>query len=137
MPPRQVLLLAEACLSLVAASAAIKFLPFRRVVAAAERIPRLRIPAELQEPELVRQVPWAVERIAALVPWRIVCFQKGVAVHRMLRRRGVRSALHYGVRRAPAGNVEAHVWVTVQGEAVVGGIEAEAFTCLATFPAAD
>lgn len=131
--PRQVVLLTEAFLSLAATSAAIKFLPFRRVAASAERRPRLRIPRAWQEQEPLRQVLWAVERTAALVPWRTVCFQKGLTVHRMLCRRGASPALHYGVRRGAPGNVEAHVWVTVGGEAVIGGDEAAEFTCVATF----
>lgn len=131
------MLLAEAFLSLAASSAAIKFLPFRWVVAGAGRRPRLRIPPQWQGPKPIPQVLWAVERTAALAPWRTVCFQKGLAVHRMLRRRGVQSALHYGVRRAADGNVEAHVWVTVLGQAVIGGDEAPEFTCVATFVPAD
>lgn len=135
--PRQRLLLAEAFVVLAATSAAIKFLPFRRVVAAAAREPSLRISPGWQEPEVIRQVRWAVDRIATLVPWRSVCFQKGLAAHVLLRRRGVKSLLHYGVRRAPDGEMGAHVWVTVEGMAVVGGKEAPEFTCLATYPAAD
>lgn len=135
--PRQVLLLAEAFVAIAASSAAIKFLPFRRVVASAERWPWMRVSAEWPAPELVSHVRWSVDRIAALVPWRAVCFQTGVAAHVMLRRRGIKSALHYGVRRAPSGNIEAHVWVTVQGAAVVGGKEAAEFTCVATFAPAD
>ncbi len=71
-----------------------------------------------------------------LVPWRAVCFQQGLAVHSMLRRRGIGSILHYGIRRAPEGGMGAHVWVCVNGQPVIGGEEAPGFSCLATYPAA-
>lgn len=69
------------------------------------------------------------------VPWRVVCFQQGLALHWMARRRGIASVLHYGVAHDPAG-LAAHVWVSVDGRIVIGGEEAPRFACLAYFPAA-
>lgn len=81
---------------------------------------------------------WAVEAIARRLPWRTVCIQKGLAVQRLLRSSGVDAILHYGARRAPdSGELEAHVWVTVAGEAVIGGEEAVGFAEIAAFPFAE
>lgn len=128
-------LVAEALLMLAASSAGIRFLPFRRIAAAAARESSRRIAPEWDKFTTTRQIRWAVQATATMVPWRTVCFQKGLAAHAMLRRRGIPSVLHYGVRNLPEGGMGAHVWVCVDGQTVLGGAEAPAFACLATFPA--
>ncbi|HEX8466476.1 MAG TPA: lasso peptide biosynthesis B2 protein [Allosphingosinicella sp.] len=123
-------MLAEALAALALASLAIALLPFRRVAAAASA-PGHR-PARV-DPETVRRARSALIGWSRRVPWRAVCFQKGLALHWMLRRRGIRSVLLYGARRDGEG-LAAHVWVEVEGETVIGGEEAPGFTCLARFP---
>ena len=82
----------------------------------------------------VQRVAQAVNAWARRFPWKTVCFQKGLALHWMLRRRGVDSRLHYGVDHHAVKGLRAHVWVSVGGETVMGGEVADEFTCLATFP---
>lgn len=124
------LLLAEALAALALASLAIALLPFRRVAAAASvRGPR----GPRTDAEMVRRVRGAVQGWAKRVPWKAVCFQRGLALHWMLRRRGIRSVLLYGARHQGEG-LAAHVWVDVDGETVIGGEEAPGFACLARFP---
>ena len=53
----------------------------------------------------------------------------------MLRRRGIDARLHYGARNDhSAGNLEAHVWVTVDGVVVIGESEAGRFAEIAAYP---
>lgn len=79
----------------------------------------------------------AVARMAARVPFRALCLQQSIAVQRMLRRRGVASAIVFGLR--PAGGAGrdddlAHAWVTVRGSTVSGLIEdLESYTVLARY----
>ena len=82
----------------------------------------------------MRRVRWAVQAWARHVPWRAVCFQQGLALHWMLRRRGVASVLLYGVAKRGGEGLAAHVWVDVDGATVIGGEEAPNFVCLARFP---
>jgi hypothetical protein len=123
-------ILAEALAALALASLAIALLPFRRVAAAASAPGR---GPERADPETVRRARSAVTGWSRRVPWRAVCFQKGLAVHWMLRRRGIPSVLLYGVRNGGDG-LAAHVWVDVDDQTVIGGEEAANFTCLARFP---
>ena len=123
-------LFVEALATLAVASMAIRLLPFRWVAAAASKSGRKTAPAD---PETVRRVRGAVRGWGRRVPWKSVCFQRGLALHWMLRRRGIPSVLLYGVRRQGAG-LAAHVWVDVDGETVIGGEEAPDFACLARFP---
>jgi GNAT superfamily N-acetyltransferase len=123
-------LLAEALATLALASLAIALLPFRKVAAAASAGGRKPGPARADD---VARARWAVQAWARRVPWRTVCFQRGLALHWMLRRRGIGSVLLYGARR-DADGLAAHVWVDVDGETVIGGEEAAGFACLARFP---
>jgi hypothetical protein len=123
-------ILAEALATLALASLAIALLPFRRVAAAASAPGR---GPERTDPETVRRARSAITGWSRRVPWRVVCFQKGLALHWMLRRRGIPSVLLYGARREADG-LAAHVWVDVDGETVIGGEEAPGFACLARFP---
>jgi hypothetical protein len=126
------LLLGEALLALGWASLAIRILPFRRVAASASRP---RAPAR-RRATAAAKICWAVEAWARRVPWKAVCFQRGLAAHVMLRRRGLNSILHYGVARKEGEGLSAHVWVSLDGPILLGGREAPDFICLATFPSA-
>jgi GNAT superfamily N-acetyltransferase len=125
-------LLFEALPALALASLAIKLVPFRRVAAAASR--RGKGSGRAADEAFVRKARWAVEAWSKRVPWRTVCFQQGLALHAILRRRGIASLLHYGVARDAAKGLRAHVWVTVDGRPAIGGEEAGGFACVATFP---
>lgn len=128
------LVLAEGFVMLGLASAAIRLLPFRRVVAAAglwSGATRARGWSD----GTVCTVQWAIRTCAKRVPWKAVCFQRGLALHLMLRRRGAASVLHYGVSQAGIDGLSAHVWVSLDGRDVIGGEQAPGFTCLASYPA--
>jgi hypothetical protein len=130
------LVLLEALVILTIASAIIKLLPFRRTVELTQR----RLPRKIDDPEkqrrLIAQARWAVLACAGRVPWRAVCFQKGLTLQLMLRRRGIPSTLHYGVAQSEGEGLRAHVWVGVGDRTILGGEEAPQFSCLASFPAA-
>jgi hypothetical protein len=132
LTPRDWLLAGEALAALAWASLAIALLPFRKVAAAASK-PSTPPVAGL-DAGLPGRIRWAVDAWGRRVPWRAVCFQRGLAAHRMLRRRGYGSILHYGVAQEAAKGLSAHVWVSLDGQTVIGGEEAPNFTCLATFP---
>lgn len=122
-------LLAEAVVALGAASVAVRMMPFKRAV----RLGARRL-AGSEAPDLIGDARWAVETAARYIPWRAVCFQRGIALQWMLRRRGVDALLHYGVGCDEAGELQAHVWVAANDRVVIGGEEAERFQQVATFP---
>lgn len=80
-----------------------------------------------------REVSWAVTAAARRVPWRAKCLEQGLAAQAMLRRRGLASVLHYGVK-SEAGGLRAHVWITIDGRNVVGGPMAVGYSEVARFP---
>ncbi|MDB5720492.1 MAG: stage sporulation protein [Alphaproteobacteria bacterium] len=128
--------LAESLVTLAFVSLAIKLAPFRSVVKLLSKPGDAKPAATPEERTEVIRCRWAVERLAALVPWRTVCFQKGLALHLMLRRRRIASFLHYGVLQNAERGLAAHVWVSESDRIVIGGEIAADYSELARFPAA-
>lgn len=123
----QLVLRAAAWLSI--ASAAVALMPFRRAVTLGSVALRPGRHAD------VNDCVWAVRAAAQRLPWRTMCIEQGLTVQRLLRRAGVDAVLHYGARHDPqSGKLEAHVWVSVGGETIIGGEAAGGFAELATYP---
>ena len=124
---REVLL--RALLTLTGASAAVAFLPFRMAI-------RFGLVAKRRHGTLAPdECVWAVEAAARRLPWRAVCIEQGLAAQRMLRSAGVDAVLHYGARHCEeSGKLQAHVWVSVGDETIIGGEEAADFAEIATYP---
>ncbi|HLZ83628.1 MAG TPA: lasso peptide biosynthesis B2 protein [Caulobacteraceae bacterium] len=79
----------------------------------------------------------AVDAAARRAPWPVRCFEKALAAHAMLRRRGAASVLYYGGRNDASRGLTAHAWVRLGGANVVGGDSAGDFAVLAAFPPAE
>lgn len=73
-----------------------------------------------------------MEAAARRMPFRALCFERGLTLQRMLRRRGEPARLHYGI--APGGMLKAHVWVTLHGRTILGGEEAPDYPEVAQWP---
>jgi len=84
--------------------------------------------AECATAEIARRVRWAVEAVARHSPAAFVCFPQTLAGYTMLRRRGVRSTIVYGVARAADGKLIAHTWLVVGDRVVLGGEGSAQFT---------
>ena len=122
-------LLIDAALALCLASTALALLPFRRAILLGS------VELGTDRTARVEDCIWAVEAAARWLPWRTVCIQHGLAAQRLLRRAGIDARLHYGARHEPGtAKLQAHVWVTVDGKAVIGGSEAANFAEIAAFP---
>lgn len=127
-------LVCEAAAALALASAAIAIMPFCFVTRTASWGCMRRTTPEQDRLAIEFRVCWAVKACARRVPWRAVCFQVGLAVQWMLRRRGIPSVLYYGAAMQPAGQLVAHVWVCDGEIAVVGASTAGSFAALGRFP---
>jgi hypothetical protein len=128
------LLLFEAIFCLAIARVAIALLPFRYIGVLAALPLRWPTPPEQARLIMVRRVRWAIITTAGRVPWRALCFQRGLAAQFMLRRRGVPSVLYYGVAQDSATGLLAHVWVRDGNIEVLGGEISSRFAVLTTFP---
>lgn len=118
-----------AIVTLTAASAAVALLPFRTAIGFGS------VALKRRRAMTVEDCVWAVEAAARRLPWRTMCIEQGLAAQRLLRNAGVDAVLHYGARHgADSGKLEAHVWVSVADETIIGGDEAPEFAEIATYP---
>jgi hypothetical protein len=121
--------LREAAVMLVLARLAVRFVPPARVFAWAHRPPR-RICRFAGDD--VSWIAWAVEHLAGRSWMNALCLPCALAAHAMLRRRGIASRLCLGVARNADG-LDAHAWIEVGDDKIVGATEAEKLTRLAEF----
>jgi len=126
----QLPLAAEALLTLMAAWLAVRFLPFRHAIALGAR-PLSRESCDMGTVWRIRRM---IDRLSARVPWRAVCIERGIAMQRMLRRRGFDARLQYGAAMGPAAALSAHVWVTLADQIVIGEDSSDDYARLASFP---
>ncbi|HEV7845500.1 MAG TPA: lasso peptide biosynthesis B2 protein [Thermoleophilaceae bacterium] len=85
-------------------------------------------PAQLIE---AKRVGATVAAGASRLPWHPTCLRQALAVRRMLGRRAIPSKLHLGVTSVSEG--EAHAWVTVGDEAVIGARGRQRYVPLGAF----
>jgi len=124
-------LLAEAGVAVLAASLAIRLVPFRTL---AERLGQgAGGGSAAADTETAYWLRRAVLAWARRLPWRAMCFEQGLAAFALLRRRGLKATLHYGAATVE-GELKAHVWVTSGATEVVGCENKEDYGLLARFP---
>ena len=83
------------------------------------------------DPRTARRIGQAVDRAGDSV--RATCLRRAIAAAWMLRARGARPTLHYGVAKGD-GTTIAHAWLELDGTSIVGAAQAARFTLLASFP---
>jgi Transglutaminase-like superfamily len=123
----------EAVVQVTRASLELRLLPSKRTVSLLGSV-GTSVPEESVDQPQLREAALVGRAVAAAgrrLPWHPTCLRQALAAQRMLRRRGIANRLHLGV--ASAAELEAHAWVTVQGEPVVGNAGLERFVPLAAF----
>jgi hypothetical protein len=135
-------LLVEAVACLLAARLALIFIPFPRL---ARRLgtfvpptdPRAaRIQTEVMTDRarrLAEEIGWAVTRSARYVPFKAVCLPQAMAARVMLKRRGVKSVMHFGAAKGQQKPLDAHAWLDAAGVEVTGYPVAKNFAEIACF----
>ena len=124
----------EAGLWLVVAVILRRLLPFSALTALASRRARSSVRCADRRAHRVQQVGWAVRAMALRLPWTAACFDQAIAAQAMLRWRGVPSTMVFGAGWNCARVLQAHVWVKVGSQGVVGCELAADFAAMASFP---
>ncbi len=136
----------EAALALLLAQLLVRFIPPRFWLRLLDVEPGARPggdigPTSVQPRQQDLRVPRKVGRIAGKMarhlPFRARCLAQSMAAQWMLRRRGIRSILAFGVRRSVGENasLEYHAWLMVGGECVIGGSEIGSYSPFPPFAA--
>jgi len=121
-------LLVEAVACLTGARLALVFVPFPRlarrlgsfVPPVDSRVRDASSPAPAGHSRHAERIGWAVTRAARYVPFRAVCLPQAMAARIMLRRRGIRSVLHFGAAKRGREPFETHAWLDAAGVEVTG-----------------
>lgn len=138
--PRRALLI-EAALYLLLARLTLIIVPFPRL---SHRIGTFVGPADprairAQQDKLPDQahtaleVGWAVSRAAGYVPFKAMCLPQAMSAKAMLRRRRIKSVLHFGTTGGKKAALVAHVWLDAAGVEVTGYPVGNEFTEIACF----
>lgn len=119
-------LLLETAYWIVAARLAVLVVPFSRI---ARHMGGMREPEPGSEQSLAGQAParevsWAIERVAPVLPFKVVCLPRALAAWQLLRRRGVPARLHFGIVMTNPNQKQAHAWLDSCGVEVCGYPEA-------------
>ena len=138
--PRRILL-GEAVACLAAARLALIFIPFPRLARHLGTFvpptdPRSFEGRSVPSPDqarLAEAIGWAVTRAARYMPFKAVCLPQAMAARIMLRRRGVKSVMHFGAARGTDKPLDAHAWLDAAGVEVTGYPVAENFAEIACF----
>ncbi len=128
--PTPPVLLAEAGVASLAASLALRLMPFRTLAGRLGRGMGRAAPADAETSYWLRR---AVLAWARRLPWRTLCFEQGLTAFVLLRRRGLAATMHYGAATI-GGELKAHVWVTSGETEVIGCESKEEYGLLARFP---
>jgi hypothetical protein len=80
-----------------------------------------------------RTAGWAVSAASRWLPWRSDCLIQTMAATRWLRRKGYSPSFHLGVvTEESRDGLEAHAWLSLDGEIIVGGdVDTRAFSTFA------
>jgi hypothetical protein len=138
---RRRVLLPEAVLYLLAARLALIFIPFPRlarrlgtfVAPADARVSQLQMQSAPQQATLAADIGWAVTRAARYLPFKAVCLPQAMAARVMLKRRGVKSVMHFGAAKGTDKPLDAHAWLDAAGVEVTGYPVAASFAEIACF----
>lgn len=106
---------------------ALRFLPFKRVVALGQRLsPRRPGDATPPFPCALPRAIWLVEVAGRHAPGGPSCLNRALVLSWILRRRGVPTTLRIGVSR-DGGGLEAHAWLEGEGQVILGPGEGERY----------
>jgi hypothetical protein len=114
---------AEALALLAFYRARLAVVPVKRTIARMTkgRVNGVPVAYDAASLEVATRVRWAVEAAARHSPVEFVCFPQTLAGYAMLRRRGVRGTMVYGVMRSKDGELIAHTWLMMGERVVLGG----------------
>jgi hypothetical protein len=130
-------LFAEAWLCLAAARFVVVTVPFKRIASFMgihEGDSSVHSQEETRNNEF-KNISVAILRASHRSPWRTKCLEQALAAKLMLKGRGLRSTIYFGVASSQheSKTLAAHAWLVCNGEIVTGGKGIDAFTVVGKF----
>ena len=113
-------LLLKSWLLLATLRIALRFLPLQKLLRTAEWAGKPQSRLQGSRRESVDKITWAVRVAARRVP-EASCLTQALASLILLGRRGHAAQLRVGVLRPAADTLQAHAWVEINDQVVIGG----------------
>jgi hypothetical protein len=126
-------LFTEAWIFLAFARLSLIILPFKKI---APMLGKTKFEAgEISEgpQEKQKRIGIAILRGCHYSPWRTKCFEQAIAGKIMLKRRGIKSTVFFGVVKGSTNEIHAHSWVKSNGVIVTGGPRVDQYTIVSWF----
>lgn len=127
LPKRDRTLLLKTYLLLSLVRLSLWLLPFKTLQSG---LAKLQQQPQYQAPKLTRisrrvvdRAIWAVNTSSHYMPGKVKCLARALVTQVLIRRRGYDPELKIGVAKAADQSLEAHAWVELQGQVVIGLVD--------------
>ncbi len=121
----EILLIPEALIVLFICRLKVSYLPSRKWMPKATTEVSEKIEAKKMGKALL--VAKVIDGLENRTPWKNTCMVKALATHKMLNKRLLKNKIHIGVSQKLKNNFEAHAWLSVGTEIILGGKNLEGF----------
>lgn len=74
-----------------------------------------------EEFKAAQTIAFVINGLSARTPWPSTCLVKVLAAHNMLKKRKIPHLLHFGVKKNTFNQLDAHSWLSVDKEIIIGG----------------
>jgi ABC-type lipoprotein release transport system permease subunit len=82
----------------------------------------------------IQRLAKSIRNVSQVVPWESKCLVQAVVAKVLLKKRETDSTLYFGVRKKDDGSsLEAHAWLDVNNEIVLGKELADQFTVVSSY----
>ncbi len=129
LPLPERLLIVKAVFLLGAIRIALRWLPFQTLRRLLAKISQPSFKLQNTEPASIDKVVWAVT-LARQYVRGVRCLAFSLAIQSLLIQQGCPACLRIGVTRGQEGEVWAHAWVEIQGQAVVESADLSGYSLL-------
>ncbi|NET30807.1 MAG: lasso peptide biosynthesis B2 protein [Cyanothece sp. SIO1E1] len=112
-------------------------LPFRILLQLLTKISHTICKLRGLKPVSIGKVIWAVNLSTRWIPGGAKCLARALTTQFFLQRSGYSSELRIGVAKDAIGKLEAHAWIEIQGQVVIGHLsDLSRYTTLPSFEGA-
>lgn len=93
----------------------------------------ITIPLTKEKFETGKKIAVVINGLSSRTPWLSSCLVKVLATHKMLKKRKIPHTVHFGVKKTLSNSLNAHAWLSVAEEIIIGGENSNDFQEISKF----
>jgi hypothetical protein len=115
------------------------FLPFKKIVPLMGKVQKIQTDnldgnLPLNDNAVLKKINISILRGAHYSPWRAKCFEQALAAKMMLKRRGFKSIIYFGVyKNTDTNKLLAHAWLKSNSLVITGDGKLDNYTIVSSF----